>query len=335
MNWSYALLFGLCALCAGCGGSSPGREEADVSGKTDVTGPAGDVNLEDLIEADSNSGDVHTPADGSNDSIEDDIGTDSRAEGCGTGVRRIFTIGVDEHCSSAGDNCWPYAWANSSPPSGEAAPTMSVGDCVFVRAPPMAWCDPECEPGTYCDEVTLTCVDHQPPVSAGIIDVTGLKATCQIVPETQYYYYTPTFTPEPADGEIFDEGSTIVATAEGADVPAFSASATGVANLDTDLTCPPQLQSGQSVTVNWTKSAVGNVSLFLGSGNHASQFSRIECKASADKGQFVVDGGLITELLADGAPIWRWNLTRATTDCETAGDFDVVLSVTTSQSCMW
>lgn len=328
-------LASMALLAVACGGSTPAVEPADLLAGDDTEGPAVDVRAEDGVQGDFTPGDTDLLVDATGEMLADGVGTDSGPQGCGGGGRKVFSVGVDEHCSAAGDNCWPNAWANSFPVAGAVKPTMTVGDCVFVRPPPLAWCDPACGPGTFCDEVTLTCEEYVPPVSAGIIEVGGLKSACVVTPDTQWYYYNSTFTPEPADGEIFDEGSTVVATAEGADVPPFSLSATGVANLDTSLTCPPPLQMGQSLTVSWTKSGVGNVTFFLGSGNHASQFSRIECQAAADKGQFVVDGSLITELLTDGAPIFRWTLTRASTSCEAAGDYDIVLAVTAGQSCMW
>ena len=335
--WSLLCLVGIVAACS----SGSGKFPVDASGDAAVqeTRTNTDQASADTATVDSGGEDigdvVALPDSAPNDT---DPLRDADASDAGGQDLREFWVTIWESCPVAvPGQCSAYAsasgWSDYLVPLPK--PTLTVGQCAFIRPEPPAFCDPACGPGTVCNLNTLTCVAPRPPISAGVIEITGLKSACTVTPETQYYYYTPTFDPEPVNGDIYDPGATITATAPGAEVPAFEISGVGVQALDSSLACPPELAKGQDLLVSWTPADEGTVSLFIGSGNHGDQFSHIVCTADKDPGQFVVDGSLVTELLNDGAPIWAWRLNRESLTNKVAGDYKVVLSISSGQGCSW
>ena len=245
-----------------------------------------------------------------------------------------FVVSVFESCSAIGD-CFAYATAGGGKAFQQPEPELAVPPCLFIPALLPVNCDPPCEVGTVCNWETGECGKPVPPVSAGEIEITGLKTSCTLVPETRYYYYIPQFGQEPEEGDLFDEGSVITATAPGNEVPGFTISGLGVARVETPLSCPPSLDAAQPLVITWTPSGgAGTVAFSLQSGNHAAQFSRIVCETE-DTGQLVVDASLLTPFLEDWHPVWSWTLSRQAQTWETVGEWAVGLSVSTSVGCTW
>jgi len=190
--------------------------------------------------------------------------------------------------------------------STEAGTT--VGDCTFYPALPPPFCDPPCAIGSVCIDDD-TCGAPLEPLGAGDISVSGGEVGISLHPETQYFYYVPTLTPEPVDGDLFAPDAHLVARATGGNVPAFELAGRGVEDLVTPLACPPPLAADVALVVTWTAGDGGNVHLDIESGNHAGQFARIACD-SPDDGEIVVAGSLVASYLAAGRPLDLWRLAR-------------------------
>ncbi len=315
-----ALAATLALVGAGCGGGDGGPAKADLR--------TGDGGLE--------SGDGGGWAD-----LSEGAGADSLDGGPGgpdefeTSLpEQRFVVNVWEACSALG-GCNAYAGAGRSMAWHEAESSLEVGPCAFIPAWLPVNCEPPCEPGTVCNWETGECAEPNPPVSAGHIEITGLKSGCTLVPATQYHYYAPRFSPDEEVEELFDEGDPITATAAGDDVPPFSLSVVGLAAMETPLACPPSLTDGEALVVTWTPASVpGKVSFSLQSANHATQFSRVVCETE-DTGELIVDATLLSAFLADWHPVWSWNLARSDESWETVDDWGIGLSVHTSVGCSW
>ena len=248
--------------------------------------------------------------------------------------QRQFVVSVWEGCSASGD-CYAYATAGGGKAAQAPESELAVPPCLFIPARLPVQCDPPCAVGTVCDWETGDCGKPVPPVSAGEIEITGLKTTCTLVPETGYYYYMARFEQEPEDGDLFDEGTLITATAPGNEMPGFTISGLGVACVETPLSCPPSLDAAQPLVITWTPSgSAGTVAFSLQSANHAAQFSRIVCETE-DTGQLVVDASLLAAFLEGWHPVWSWTLSRQAQTWETVGEWAVGLSVSTSVGCTW
>jgi hypothetical protein len=245
-------------------------------------------------------------------------------------LRPPFEISVWETCNAAG-GCSAYAGVgNYGLDTSEWRPTLTVGECSYVEPAELA-CAPACEIWQVC--LDGHCVDRPDPVSAGRVTVNGLKVGLALVPETAYHYYQVAFTPEPADGDLFDEGDRVTATAAGDEVPAFAIETLGVAPVVTSLACPPVLVAGQALSVSWTPSAQGEpVHFALRSINHANQFSAIDCE-SADDGSLTVDGAVVSRYLEDVRPGQLWILSRRHSAGVAAGDWQPCLTAEASASC--
>jgi len=227
----------------------------------------------------------------------------------------VFSIQVTEGRSSSPQG-EPAAWASiANPPYGGEMPAEEVlraGDCVFLRAVWDQLCDPPCTWPQYCE--VDTCVGRPPRLSGGKVVVTGLKTGLTLEETTEYHYYAATFDPEPTAGDVFDEGTVVTATAEGADLPSFSVRTRGVAEMSSGLGCDAKLEAGKPVVVTWQAGTQGDRVFFsIRSPNHGTQFSRIECE-TADDGELVVDASLVDLYVPDFHPAGDgWVLTRTST----------------------
>jgi len=206
---------------------------------------------------------------------------------------------------------------------------VTVGECTFYPALPPPFCDPACAIGTVCVDDGV-CGAPAEPLGAGDISVTGAEVAITLHPETQYFYYVPTLTPEPTDGDLFAPDARLVARATGGNVPAFELEARGVEDMVSPLACPPPLSASDDLTVTWTAGDGANVHLDIESGNHAGQFARIACD-SPDDGSIVVDASLIAPYFAASRPLDMWRLSRE--DVAAAGR--VRLYVASQVSCRW
>lgn len=130
-----------------------------------------------------------------------------------------FAVSVTEWVGSKGNPDSAYASASRSWEWDPSFVAATSGDCALVKPVEPPFCDPPCDPGTVCVADDTCGAPHQ-ALGAGDIALAGLKVGCTLHPETQYHYYAPLFDPEPADGDVFDEGDVLTATAPGDDVPA-------------------------------------------------------------------------------------------------------------------
>jgi hypothetical protein len=267
-------------------------------------------------------------ADDDSGSGDNDAGDDDGADDDTSGTEMEFRIELTEY------DDWAYgSVANPVQPELWWVPEMEIGDCVFHLAD-LGFCDPPCVPPELCSAAD-ECVMLPDRVSAGEIVVEGLKADLTLVVEEPYQYYTPLFDPEPAGGDIFDEGDPISAMAAGDVVPAFQVQTTGVTTLQTSLACPLEFAAGQPLEVAWTPASQGDsIRFVLRSGNHGAQFSSVVC-ATADDGELTVDAALVDAYLAQWRPVELWNLVRYSEGSAVAGETLVTLRAVSGASCMW
>lgn len=225
---------------------------------------------------------------------------------------RLLTISVVE-MGSPGSGTSAYAAVGNPPfqvPLGPAA--LVRGDCAYHPELLPVLCEPACAPPEFCG-FDGTCQVHEERFDPGPIVVTGLKSAVTLTPSGPYYYYAAVMDPEPTDGDLFDEHSTITAIGGGtAQFPAFSASGVGVAALETPLPCQIDPQPDEDLLVTWEPAGSGAIRFVMQSGNHGEQFSHIVCEVS-DQGSVVVDADLLALYLADWRPIEAWRLSRTLT----------------------
>jgi len=170
-------------------------------------------------------------------------------------------------------------------------------------------------------------------VSAGEISVTGLKSELTVIPETQYYYYNPHFEPEPENGDIFDEGTAIDASAPGNEVPGFEVSGLGVADMETELQCDFMVDGQSDLVVKWTPGTQDDKVVFaMRSGNHGAQFSSITCETE-DTGELVVSAELLLEYVLEFRPFDVWFLSRTSSSSTETETHEIRLTTTTSTGC--
>ena len=267
----------------------------------------------------------------------DDANPDAyAAEDVGTRTQlHLFAVSLSEACNHETGEAYAYATANGRFADHGEAPgeRIEAGECVFFRPALPMDCDPQCEPGTVCDYATGECREPVPPVSASEITVSGLKSALMIIPETRYYYYIPHFDPEPANGDIFDEGTAITAFAPGGEVPAFQVTGEGVAAVETELPCELDIDASKDLSVQWTPGSQGDTIIFeMRSGNHANQFSSITCTAS-DSGELVVDSALLQEYVLDSRPVELRAMIRTRSNSIVESDYRIQLTTSASTSC--
>lgn len=247
-----------------------------------------------------------------------------------------FTISISESRGVDSQSGFAYGTAGFAPATGEKhGYVLTSGDCYFHRPDLPQNCDPPCQPGTVCSYVTGSCHPPLPHWSAGTIVVEGLDVGLTIAPETRYHYYLPVFTPEPEDGEIFSADSVITASAPGDDVPEFTITGSGVANVVTTLPCPQGATAGTDLVVTWEASNGGaDLRFSMQSANHGAHFSSIHC-LSADDGEITVDAALIDLYLAEQRPVEAWQLSRFATTTIVLQDTTVEMTVSSSVSCSY
>lgn len=317
-----AVVVSFAALGCSSDTDADGRDAADARDTADAT---------DGADAPDDVDDTATPEDGTASSDTLDSPDVEVPDGPVS-----FQVVVHESRSVAADVRSAFATAGR-PGMSElgAIEALRVGDCVLITPAPFPFCDPACGPGTIC--VTGDVCEAPPePVGAGDVIVTGLTSALTLHPETQYQYYAATFDPEPDDGDLFEAGAVITATAEGGNVPGFTLTSRGVASLETTLACPAPLTGGEALALSWTPSgqAGDRLRVVFQSGNHGTQFARIECD-TADTGALVIDAALVSGYLAGQRPVESWRMTRVHESRGLAGDALVALSIESGVLCMW
>jgi hypothetical protein len=174
---------------------------------------------------------------------------------------------------------------------GVMTETMRAGNCRLLTSD-AAYCPGPCS-GFCVDDV---CHDFPTYRDAGRITFTGLSDSVSMTFSSGYY--APDSFPVPTD--LFDAGDAVTASAQGADIPAFTLAATGVATLGATLsgTCENEwhIQRGQDAVIQWSDPVVGTrVRLRLPSenaGHGLPSLGVIECEGP-DTGELRVPAALI------------------------------------------
>jgi hypothetical protein len=246
-----------------------------------------------------------------------------------------FEIAVTEYrAPGSGDAA---AWATVTNRESEAPPwelEQSAGDCGFFGVRPQQNCDPVCESGSTCTW-DGECAEVTQAIDAGVITVTGLDVALALEPSSEWVYYGYDFEPDPSDGEIFDEGAAITASAAGAALPAFELETLGVAPLGSDLPCPLDASTGGDLIVGWTPGQPGDrVRLSLASANHGNMFPALICDVE-DEGELVVSAALLEAWQDSSLPVWSWSLVRSHEGTAVVDGVDVVLAARAAEGCSW
>jgi hypothetical protein len=263
----------------------------------------------------------------------DDI--DAGSVGDAGSAAMAFEIIISEYRGAGGESGFAYATVYN-PFRGDGSWTVaaSEGDCVFNQPQAPDFCDPACVLPEHCG-ADGECHPSIEPQSAGDIEVTGLRSALTLAVEGPYFYYLPEFDPEPEDGDLFDPGDAIEASAPGADVARFEVATTGVADLVTPLPCDLGLTAGHDLEVTWTPAGAGDtILLVLQSGNHGLQFSSIVCE-TGDDGSLTVGASLIGAFLAEWRPVESWRMSRYRDGSIRVGDVDVELRAMSTTGCTY
>ncbi len=252
-----------------------------------------------------------------------------------SGAEPDLRIDVVEARGADGGDAFAYASAGSPIPWDLWwIPTLHDGPCTFYDAY-LPLCDPPCVPPEICvgDGV---CEELPDAPYVGAIEVDGLSVGLTLSGEAPYYYYVYEFASEPAGGDLFDEGDPLEAAAPGkGDVSAFEVATVGVADLETELACPPPILAGQHLTVRWTPGSQGDpVRFTMRSGNHGNQFSSVVCE-TGDTGELVVGGELIDAYLNEFHPVDVWILERVHAGQTQAADARIELRAVVQASCTY
>ncbi len=201
-----------------------------------------------------------------------------------------------------------FAQLQDGPELPTARLTAREGDCAIYERPRAASCQPACSNGA-CTAAN-TCTPWPANAAAGTITVTGLRAP--LVFRSGSFGYVP--EPEPGD-DLFAAGATIRVSAPGGVTPAFEATVTGVAPLEApfqNLT----LVDGRDATVQWTGASDARIQVGLVVGWHGAPYEALLLCETADDGELVIPGSLITRLpraasSLESHPSWIMRFDRA------------------------
>lgn len=172
------------------------------------------------------------------------------------------------------------------------------GDCeVWVHPADPAQCDPPCEDG-YC-VADDRCEPFPRLTSAGVISTTGVAGDLRFVPVEYGYQVDPEVPPE----DLFADDAAITVTAPGDVADGFALEAGGVvpleAQLDLDSDITLVIEDGVDEVFEWTPESSGEIQLALLTGHHgAPWYSLLVCE-TADDGELVVPGSLISQFPRD------------------------------------
>ncbi|MDP7112779.1 MAG: putative metal-binding motif-containing protein, partial [Myxococcota bacterium] len=231
MTRTVARILGLSMFCLlwGCPVDDDDAADDDATGDDDVSGD------------DDDTGDDDT---GDDDTTGDDDATDS----CGFADAPTATVTILERYTSLWDG-QVSARVQDAPYPEFHVVQLEEGPCRYLTFE-LGNCDPPCDFSQVCIS-TDECVDYPVGISAGVLTVTGLGDP--IMMETDDwnpgYYWGPWDLPE----DIFDEGDPIEAAFDGADFPATTLSARGVAAVEPEpLADPVLIEDGADTVLTWT-----------------------------------------------------------------------------------
>ena len=205
----------------------------------------------------------------------------------------------------------------------------SSGECEVWVHPGPALCDPSCNLGACVAEDQ--CASYPNPVSAGDIVVSGLLEPLSFVPGEFGYSPDREFSED-----LFADGAAITASAPGGDAPGFSLEVTGVAPIEADLDLESggilRIEDGVDEVVRWTAEASGRIQLVLVVGHHGSSYEALLVCETADDGELVVPGDLITRFPRQASDLqshtsWLARFSRDVVDTDT-GPIELIVSST-------
>jgi hypothetical protein len=207
--------------------------------------------------------------------------------------------------------------------------TRTWGDCwMAVLQPCSADCEPACEPGTWCTSEG-DCVAAPRFADAGTLTLGGLAVPVSLEPGASGY---PDAHGLPAD--LFDPGDPITLNAEGGQLAAFAAEATGVEPVDAVLPCEEVPATGQDLALAWTPSDVAGARIRwdMTQDVHLSQGPRVRCE-TADTGSLTLPAELMDAYVHGKKH--GLTLTRYTLDAvQVPGVGQVAFEVGTSVGCV-
>jgi hypothetical protein len=188
----------------------------------------------------------------------------------------------------------PYGGATAQLTRGALASfhqvTQDDGTCRLLELVPAfceAWCDGVCV-------ATNVCQPWPTWISAGDLSFAGLKEAGVGLAFDGYQYYAPQVIP----AELFDPGDAVSVSAPGAEAPAFTLPAPGVATLQAAITNDEiTLANGADHTFTWTPAGVGDARVRLtinanNAGHGAPYAAIIECD-TADTGSVTIPRAMI------------------------------------------
>ncbi|MFH1464039.1 MAG: hypothetical protein ABIO70_06620 [Pseudomonadota bacterium] len=144
---------------------------------------------------------------------------------------------------------WNFGCADMLGDQGIFRVTVTEGECeLAVLQSCSGGCPSDCPADTYCLGGEA-CVDAPVVGDAGTITLSGTSRTITLEKLTDVYGDTQQ---EPA--ELFEPGDTVTLEAPGADLPAFTATATGPAPLEATLPCETLPSPDEDFTITWTPS---------------------------------------------------------------------------------
>jgi hypothetical protein len=172
------------------------------------------------------------------------------------------------------------------------------GDCeVWAHPADPAQCDPPCEDG-YC-VADDRCEPYPQLTSAGVITTTGVAGDLRFVPVEYGYQVDPEVPPE----DLFADNAAITVTAPGDVADGFTLEAGGVvpleAQLDLDFDITLVIEDGVDEVVEWTPESSGEIQLALLTGHHGQPWYSLLVCETADDGELVIPGSLISQFPRD------------------------------------
>ena len=226
------------------------------------------------------------------DDDDDDVADD---DDTGSGDAPLPTelagrIQVIEHMwedSVSGATVTAEIWAAAVPTT--QVEVAAAGDCVVLkgdRTEPFN-CDPECEPGELC--VDGECVPYPEVAPAGTISVSGIAEEQVLEPDGSGWY--PMSWDIPAD--LFGPADEVSVTAAGGVTPAFTMSAQGVSDLQSQPNAHG-FEPGEDYTIEWEAdpASPGRIQVILATGWHGSvDLTTIYCETE-DDGEITISGEL-------------------------------------------
>ena len=168
--------------------------------------------------------------------------------------------------------------------------------------------------------------------------MSGLKSSLRLYPvhvSEHYSYYTYELNPEPVNGNLFDEGDTIVATGDGGDISPFQLEVNAMADMETQSACPLEFIKDKDLTIQWTPgNPEDTVRFVLECGNHGGMFPFVVCETD-DSGMLTVNADIMNAYLAEWRPIELWRLERFKESQIVVDRIPISLQTVSRVGCRW